>query len=278
LRNFLKQSKTSPTADNAAFLFAKYVEICSGCNAKEYYVGKTIQYRGKTITVYPSKRSKFANDYYLRFNDPNDILYWGSTITIPTNVPQTTNQNIIIGDSLATCLENILITAGSSARKISPTQGESSLWEGGKAAPWLINALKKYPVNTAVKGVVVSIGSNDGFNNSNNLTTILTELRRVFPNAKYLFVRGSYGWGGNASYLPAVPVDDINNNPLSNGTVNSDNAKVKSYYSVLNGQSNVIVLNQGVGYSATDGEAHNCSGPKKVHYPVLANEIKSYIG
>ncbi len=280
---FLTQSKTSPTADNAAFIFAKEVERCSGCNAKEYYVGKTVLFPNKNgvkvpTKVNPSKRSEYANDFYLRFNDPNDILYWGSTITIPTNVPQTTNQNIIIGDSLATCLENILITAGSSARKISPTQGESSLWEGGKAAPWLINALKKYPVNTAVKGVVVSIGSNDGFNNSNNLTTILTELRRVFPNAKYLFVRGSYGWGGNASYLPAVPVDDINNNPLSNGTVNSDNAKVKSYYSVLNGQSNVIVLNQGVGYSATDGEAHNCSGPKKVHYPVLANEIKSYIG
>jgi hypothetical protein len=124
---------------------------------------------------------------------------------------------------------------------------------------------------------VVSIGSNDGFQNSNNLIKVLTELRRVFPNAKYFFVRGSYGWLGNSIYKPNGDINKIYGTTL-NGTTTYDNEVVKTYYSVLNGQSNVTVLNQGVGYSASDKEAHNCTGPYKLHYPVLANEIKSKIG
>jgi LAS superfamily LD-carboxypeptidase LdcB len=199
-----------------------------------------------------------------------------STQPTSTNSP-TTLKNIIIGDSLVTCLESILITAGSSARRISPTQSEASLHFGGKDTTWLIGALKKYPVSTGVENVVVSIGTNDGFQNSNNLIKVLTELRRVFPNAKYLFVRGSGGWIGNIKYKPNGDIKKIYGTTL-NGTTTYDNTDVISYYSVLNGQPNVTVLNQGVGYSASDGEAHNCTGPYKLHYPVLANEIKSKIG
>jgi len=199
-----------------------------------------------------------------------------STQPTSTNTP-TTLKNILVGDSLLFCLENILITAGSSARRISPTQGDASLYFGGKDTTWLIGALKKYPVSTGVENVVVSIGTNDGFQNSNNLLKVLTELRRVFPSAKYLFVRGSGGWIGNIKYKPNGDINKIYGTKL-NGTTTYDNTDVISYYSVLNGQPNVTVLNQGVGYSASDGEAHNCTGPYKLHYPVLANEIKSLIG
>ena len=55
------------TSYHAAYLFASKVEICDKCN--------------KTFDTYKSSyqavRSEYANDFYKRFNDPKDTLYWG---------------------------------------------------------------------------------------------------------------------------------------------------------------------------------------------------------
>jgi len=74
--DFIKAvGNTSPlTADIAAYLFAAKVERCYGCTEgiDVYRAGKGHE-RG---TFSPSKRSKYANDFYSRFNDANDPLHW----------------------------------------------------------------------------------------------------------------------------------------------------------------------------------------------------------
>jgi len=68
-------SNTSPlTADIAAYLFASTVERCYGCTEgiDVYRAGKS----HKRGTFSPSKRSRYANDFYNRFNDANDLLHW----------------------------------------------------------------------------------------------------------------------------------------------------------------------------------------------------------
>jgi hypothetical protein len=68
-------NNTNPlTADTAAYLFAAKVERCYGCTEgiDVYTAGKGHE-RG---TFSPSKRSRYANDFFNRFNDTNDPLYW----------------------------------------------------------------------------------------------------------------------------------------------------------------------------------------------------------
>ena len=56
-------------ADNAAYLFAKYGEVCAYCNE-----GPGVYYRPSKFMQ--SDRSRFAIDYYRRFNDSSDELYY----------------------------------------------------------------------------------------------------------------------------------------------------------------------------------------------------------
>ena len=72
----LNSSKLDP--DNAAFLFAYYVEVCSFCNKTKslYNTGGMITIKSRQINVNPSKRSRYAEDYYKLFNDANSFLAW----------------------------------------------------------------------------------------------------------------------------------------------------------------------------------------------------------
>jgi hypothetical protein len=262
---FLIESKTSPTADNAAFLFAKYVERCAGCVVDTdcddkkiqpeyaYYNGICKIYRGKRTQIYQYKRSQYANDFYLRFNDPNDALYWGSTITI---TPPTTNlDTIIIGDSLAPCIEVQVKKKNGKARLLSPTEGEASLHQGGVFLKWLIGALQKYPVSPNVKNVIISIGTNGGFSSSDNQSGLMTELKRVFPNAKYIFVTGSFGWRNN---------------------VNLTQADADTYYNVFKNAGATII--KGIGYADSDKNAHSCDANILKNLPTMAADIIKEVG
>lgn len=64
---------------------------------------------------------------------------------------------------------------------------------------WLIGAVSKYPVSPKVKDVVINIGTNGAFNPNDNIKGLMTELRRVFPQAKFSVIQGSWGWGNNVS-------------------------------------------------------------------------------
>ncbi len=64
---------------------------------------------------------------------------------------------------------------------------------------WLMDAVSKYPVSSNVKDVVINIGTNGAFNPKDNIKGLMAELRRVFPQAKFCVIQGSWGWGYNVS-------------------------------------------------------------------------------
>lgn len=103
-------------------------------------------------------------------------------------------KNIIIGDSQVPYIDRNT----SKASVISNRPGKSSLWEGGKTVSWLISALKDFPKSPEIKNVIVSIGTNGGFGRftRDDISELFYQLEDKFPNARYLIVQGSWGWGG----------------------------------------------------------------------------------
>ena len=102
-------------------------------------------------------------------------------------------RSIIIGDS-----QTPFITRQSQKIKmLGPVGGENVLWKGGMGLNWLKGVVSKYPITTDVSNVVINIGTNGGFNINENVSGLMNELKRVFPNADFYAVKGSWGWGGN---------------------------------------------------------------------------------
>ena len=79
------------------------------------------------------------------------------------------------------------------------TGSEETLWKSGMGVKWLKTAVSKHPVDTKVKDVVINIGTNGAFSPNDDIKGLMTELRRVFPQAKFCVVQGSWGWGNNVS-------------------------------------------------------------------------------
>jgi hypothetical protein len=102
--------------------------------------------------------------------------------------------NIIIGDSQTPYVARNT----SKAKLISSKPGKSSLWEGGQSVPWLISAVKEFPVSENIKNVVIVIGTNGAFGKvfGDDIPLLFKVLKKKFPNAKFLVVQGSWGWGG----------------------------------------------------------------------------------
>jgi hypothetical protein len=69
-KTWLREVRNSPNASDAAYLFAKTVEVCYGCNR-----GRDVYFDEPKYGA--AERSKFATNFYNRFNDPTDTLYWG---------------------------------------------------------------------------------------------------------------------------------------------------------------------------------------------------------
>lgn len=100
-------------------------------------------------------------------------------------------KSIVIGDS-----KSIFISNNNSIAKIIGTnQSENNLWKSGIQLNWLKNAVKKYPVSKNVKNVVVSIGTNGGYDSNEDITGLFNSLKNTFPNSKFYIVKGSWGWG-----------------------------------------------------------------------------------
>jgi hypothetical protein len=118
---------------------------------------------------------------------------------------QLNGKNIIIGDSQTPYVD----MNTSKAERISKSPGKSSLWEGGKTVSWLISSLSEYPVSPEVSNVVIVIGTNGGFGkfSQDNIPKLFEYLRKVFPNARYIAVQGSWGWGG----LKNITEKDVSN-------------------------------------------------------------------
>jgi hypothetical protein len=69
-KTWLREVKNSPNASDAAYLFAKTVEVCYGCNK-----GPDVYFNEAKYGA--AERSKFATNFFNRFSDPKDPLYWG---------------------------------------------------------------------------------------------------------------------------------------------------------------------------------------------------------
>jgi hypothetical protein len=92
----------------------------------------------------------------------------------------------VIGDSIASSI-------GYSFPNIKRI---ASLSLSGQPASWLLGELKKVITkDTNVDNVVLSIGSNNGWDLIGNTDALLAEqIERIFPNAAYWILNGSYGW------------------------------------------------------------------------------------
>jgi len=118
------------------------------------------------------------------------------------------SQNIIIGDS-----QSPYVDWGSQKFNLISNNGsESSLWTGGKDLRWLNSAVSKHLGSREVKNIAICIGTNGGFNPSDDISGLVTNIKNKFPNAKLFAIQGSWGWGGNK---------------------NIKEEKVKKYYSIF---------------------------------------------
>ncbi len=102
-------------------------------------------------------------------------------------------KSIIIGDSQTPYIDN----ASQKVERLGKEGGEKNLWQGGQNLEWLKTAVSKYPVDTNISNVVINIGTNGGFNPNEDISGLVNEVKKVFPNAKLYAVQGSWGWGGN---------------------------------------------------------------------------------
>jgi len=114
---------------------------------------------------------------------------------ISLNESKSDGTSIIIGDS---CTPNIF-KRSKTLTMLGNTGSEETLWKSGMEVKWLKTAVSKHPVDTKVKDVVINIGTNGAFSPNDDIKGLMTELRRVFPQAKFCVVQGSWGWGNNVS-------------------------------------------------------------------------------
>jgi len=108
-------------------------------------------------------------------------------------------KSIVIGDSLSPNVAKC-----SQADLISSTAGPSSLWKGGIAIGTLLDYVNSYgKTDSTIKNVVISIGTNGIYGRSTDtVNKLMLELKKKFPNAKVLVVKGTYG--PKATWSPAL--------------------------------------------------------------------------
>jgi|LakMenE18May11ns_1017448.scaffolds.fasta_scaffold9634015_3 hypothetical protein len=102
-------------------------------------------------------------------------------------------RSIIVGDSQTPFIKKQSVKI----QMLGDIGGEDVLWKGGMGLSWLKGAVKKYPITKDIINVVINIGTNGGFSSKDDISGLVSELKRVFPNAKLYVVKGSWGWGGN---------------------------------------------------------------------------------
>ena len=99
-------------------------------------------------------------------------------------------ENIIIGDSLCTFIDN----ASLKAARLSP-KGDiagTHLWYGGTTLTWLKKALLNYPVTPGVKHVIISTGTNSAYAQIDDIEGLVSTTRSRFPSATLIVVPGSW--------------------------------------------------------------------------------------
>lgn len=116
------------------------------------------------------------------------------------------SKNYIIGDSQTPLIDK----NSQKVKRFGEQGGMQNLWEGSKGLSWLKQAVDKYPITADVNSIVINIGTNGGFNASEDIAGLVGSIRSKFPNAKLYAVKGSWGWGGN-KYITQQQVDTYYN-------------------------------------------------------------------
>jgi GH24 family phage-related lysozyme (muramidase) len=182
-----------------------------------------------------------------------------SVVSNATSVIQIdpTKENIIIGDSACT-----FIDWGSelAARLNGSTQGPEYLWSGGTAMGWLKSALSSYPINTSVKNVIISNGTNSAFSKYDDISGLMTLIKTKLPNAKVIVVPGAWNVKGTGVYAGKILIP-------------YDKNAVDSYYKKF--------TDLGASLTTPIGDAHVCcKGDLHGNYPIyktIGSEIDSFI-
>ena len=172
-------------------------------------------------------------------NIPSWYSEWKTLFNTPPSVAPTLGAGgpaIIIGDSQSPAIAQY--TTKAKLLGDGKTQGPSTLW---KVGGFLVNSankdlsildfLKAYGTDTSVKYVVINIGTNGGFSNTDaQVKEFVSEVKKHFPSATLLGVQGSWAWGGNKSIT---------------------DAQVKAYYDKFRNEG-VTVLEPPIGNHTTD--------------------------
>ena len=100
---------------------------------------------------------------------------------------------------------------------------------------WLRNAVNDYKYSPEIRNVVVAIGTNGGFNLRDDINGLFDALRSKFPNAKLIFIQGSWGYSNNKGV---------------------DEKDARTYYKRFADLGGILV-EPPAGYAANDREAHS---------------------
>jgi hypothetical protein len=95
-------------------------------------------------------------------------------------------EHILIGDSQTYLLIN--------TKHSNIVTQVSKLCQSGIGVQDLIQKVKRYPIKTNVKTVTICIGVNDNYVDK-GVEKLILRIRKTFPNAKLLVIKGSWDWG-----------------------------------------------------------------------------------
>ena len=130
----------------------------------------------------------------------------------------------------------------------------------------LATALNNNTEDDTVANIVMSIGTNGGFNTGdvNQMASLVKGLKKSYPFAKKIFlVKGSWGWGG---------LNDL----CTSGSEQTNCPKVEVYYSTLKNTLSsagysVEIVPTAIGYTQDHPSLSTAS------YTTIGNEINSKI-
>ena len=200
----------------------KVIEIQKELINKGYYIGKFGDSKDGIDGIY-GPITKAAHESYKKEIPPEEFKSEFESTTsekelekIDTeyekfkedNVEDIKNddKNIIIGDSITPHLAKVGGTRFSSGPKAlsSSDYSGAGLWFGGIGLGGLQKMADAYKtIHPNVKNVVITIGTN-GYGGTGGVGTLATNLKRIFPNAKFFVCQGAYGPGWKSTSYPSL--------------------------------------------------------------------------
>ena len=168
-------------------------------NVKTTFTGSRVPYAvvpivEDLISSFSLKPSQGGRKFSLKDGKYVDCGECYETVTRTITVGN--GGNYIIGDSQSPFIDNAS-TKASLIGKNGNQGAEQYLWLGGQGLVWLKGAVDKYSVDNEAQSIIINIGTNGGFNASEDVNGLVTSIKTKFPNAKLYAVQGSWGWGGN---------------------------------------------------------------------------------